>query len=332
MDAQLPQNDLETQVESLSRLLQHLNSVRAQDTPYPPTNTSISYQLRSSHEAAKAFVAALGSDSMQAALNRAQELEAADPTFVPLDRDDQDRYNPKRRKIDKTSLQARTNGNGHVTPLLLRPALDDAPRISTSTLPDYLRTLRSIKQNLRVHIWLPERPSTTSEPPKITSPIILQVCIPNLFIVYVTLVEESPSPSSPDEVLRPQKMVVFGPREKRLPHMQSEFSIFRHMSQTLMKVISEKPATAPSSEVGSTGASLPQLIDLIATYDKLFTDQCCVCQKNMSREGHLPPLERLWMPQPKPTAEAGEQQPLSATERPRLGVEGRWVARHAGCQ
>ncbi|KAG8923455.1 hypothetical protein FRC01_012739 [Tulasnella sp. 417] len=98
MDATLPQNDLESQVESLSRLLQHLNSVRAQDTPYPPANTSISYQLRSSHEAAKAFVAALGSDSMQAALNRAQELEAADPTFVPLDRDEQDRYNPKRRK------------------------------------------------------------------------------------------------------------------------------------------------------------------------------------------------------------------------------------------
>lgn len=111
-------------------------------------------------------------------------------------------------------MQARTNGNGHVTPLLLRPASDDAPRISTSTLPDYLRTLRSTKPNLRVHIWLPERPSTTSDPPKITSPIILQASIPNLFVLYVTLVEESRSPSSPDEVLRPQKMVVFGPREK----------------------------------------------------------------------------------------------------------------------
>ncbi|KIO29892.1 hypothetical protein M407DRAFT_160996 [Tulasnella calospora MUT 4182] len=265
---------------------------------------------------------------MQTALNRAQELEAADPTFVPLDRDDQDRYNPKRRKIDKTSLHPRTNGNGHVTPLLLRPALDDAPRISASTLPDYLRTLRSTKPNLRVHIWLPER---LPKPPSITSPVILQVSIPNLFIVYITLVEEFLSPSSPDEDIRPQKMVVFGPREKRLPHMQSEFSIFRHMSQMLMHVISEKPATSPSSAVGATGASLPQLIDLIATYDKLFTDQCCVCQKNMSREGHLPPLERLWMPQPKPLAEDGGE-PLGATERPRSGVEGRWVARHAGCQ
>ncbi|KAG8949437.1 hypothetical protein FRC04_008536 [Tulasnella sp. 424] len=216
MDAELPQSDLETQVESLSRLLQHLNSVRAQD---PPTNTSISYQLRASHDAAKSFVTALGSPSMQVALNRAQELEAADSTFVPLDRDEQDRYNPKRRKIDKTSLQARTNsvGNGHVTPLLLPPASDDAPHITTSTLPDYLRTLRSTKPNLRLHIWLSERPHVATPPTIITSPVILKVSIPNLFVVYITLVQEEqtpPSHSSPDAVLRPQKMVVLGPREK----------------------------------------------------------------------------------------------------------------------
>ncbi|KAG8988195.1 hypothetical protein FRB90_002890, partial [Tulasnella sp. 427] len=213
MDAAPPQTDLESQVESLSRLLQHLNSVRTQDPPYPypPTNSSISQQLRSSHDAARAFVDALGSQPMRAALNQAQELEATDPTFVPLDRDEQDRYNPKRRKIDKTSLQVRTNnGNGHVTPLLLPPLsdYDDAPRISASTLSDYLRTLRSTKPNLRVHIWLAEPPSSVPSP--ITSPVTLKVSIPNLFVLFITLVSES----NPDGELRPQKMVVFGPREK----------------------------------------------------------------------------------------------------------------------
>lgn len=50
------QQDLELLVESLSVPLHHLNSVRAQDPP--PTNPSISSELRSLHEAPKGFVSA----------------------------------------------------------------------------------------------------------------------------------------------------------------------------------------------------------------------------------------------------------------------------------
>lgn len=92
-------------MDSLSLLLHHLNSVRPQDPPPTSASPSIAFQLRSSHDAAKAFVSALEGVSTKSALQHAQELEATpdtlNTTVVPLDQDEEERYNPKRRKSVK---------------------------------------------------------------------------------------------------------------------------------------------------------------------------------------------------------------------------------------
>lgn len=85
----------------------------------------------------------------------------------------------------------------------------------------------------------------------------LKLYIPEVLVVYLELFSEQSGVS-----VAARKVVAFGPREKvgedsavglawyantsppsqRLPHMQSEYSIFRFLSQVLTKVISDNPS------------------------------------------------------------------------------------------
>lgn len=63
-------------------------------------------------------------------------------------------------------------------------------------------------------------------------------------------------------------------------------------------------------------------------YQNLYSTPCSMCNKVMSREDRLPPLERLW----QPTEITLGQGQGNGGQVENLKPVGHWVWRHAGCR
>ncbi|KAG8904158.1 hypothetical protein FRB99_002175 [Tulasnella sp. 403] len=238
------------QAERLAALLPLLSAIRTFDGPTNPSGG-----IKTSNEALQRFARACGDPEVKQAFERAAELEKADSVIVPLTREEEERYNPKRRRITKDDHVDVPPPTGPPPLQPLAPVDPNEPILTLSNISQYLQHTHTKPKHpkLKVQIWLPSQTSPTGTLP---NPVTLKLTHSNLFFVYISCLSESTYGP-----LRIRKVVVFGPREKvrlftiyilrckgklrqhtqRLPHMQSEYMIFRTMSQVLAKVVDQAP-------------------------------------------------------------------------------------------
>jgi len=131
------------------------------------------------------------------------------------------------------------------------------------------------------------------------APVTVRVTIPNVLTAYVTLEHED---DGSEELLYVEGATVFGPREKKPPHSQSDFEVFQKLSQHIAGMLRGQPRVPFQS-----------IVHLFNSYESLLTSVCSLCKRVISEEGHLPPVVRVW------------------TEGERQGEEARWITRHIAC-
>ncbi|KAF8342214.1 uncharacterized protein EI90DRAFT_3285307 [Cantharellus anzutake] len=197
-------------------------------------------------------------------------------------------------------------------------SLPSSKRITLLGLPQFIRTASTVRPKvLKLRIWFPPRARqhllTQSKTTEIISvirqnpsykreSIVLRVEVTDLSIVYVRL-----SPPVSDEVpLRVISLNCLALGEKKLPHEPSDHIVYNQMSQFFTTLLTEH----------YDRFSIPLMLDLLSTYDTLFTDACGVCGALLSRTGRFPPVGRVWKEE---VAGVGEEQ------------KAKWVPCHMEC-
>jgi len=165
--------------------------------------------------------------------------------------------------------------------------------LTLDELPAYVREFNSThaKKKVLLHIYLtPGRRESRS----IAVPVILRFLIPNVLRAFVTLGHEEGIDRAATETpaLMVESLTVFGSREKKPPHSQSEFIIFQKLSQWVVRVLQLLPRVPVQS-----------FMDMLVAYEGLFQEKCSICERFLSAEGYLPPVARVrqedgtWGPQ-----------------------------------
>jgi len=150
----------------------------------------------------------------------------------------------------------------------------------------------------------------------------MRFTIEDVLTAYVSLVFDRL-----EDPLLVESVTAFGPREMKLPHMQSDYLAFQALSQHVAKMVQSHPRVP-----------FQTLIHLLVSYQGLFVDQCTSCGRVLSAEGHVPPAGRLWIPRAAerpfdPNANKTYQpDPRSATDRSVADhLDGHWESRHVTC-
>lgn len=244
----------------------------------------------------KTITDALRSEQIQEALKVARESEDADKSDLGLfHRDSRKRKRP---------LSPVGSPQPYIPPpprtsSLFPPIDDELPCLRAEGLVEYIRefnrgdiklppspgTSESFQPKCRLCLWSRTHSpqlgrSMNGQQPKLTSPAILRFTIEDVLTSYVSLVF-----TRMEDPLIVESVTAFGPREMKLPHMQSDYLAFQVLSQHIAKMVQSYPQVP-----------LQTLISLLVSYQGLFVDRCTSCERVLSAEGHVPPAGRLWIP------------------------------------
>ncbi|KAF8135609.1 hypothetical protein EV363DRAFT_1396092 [Boletus edulis] len=286
--------------------------------------------------ALKDFLEVLCSDKAQEALQAARASEDADHSELGLSflRGDRKR---KRPQSPVGSPQPYVPSPPRSSSLFASPE-DDPPSMRAESLLEFVRefnrgsvgesklstaaaetdtTLAKCKlviwsrtKTMRDELKAASTNNGTRRP--LTSPVVLRFMIPDVLTAYLSLIF-----TQLEDPLVVESVTAFGPRERKLPHEQSDYLAFQGLSQHIAKMILSHPRVP-----------VQILMNVLVSYRGLFVDRCTSCQRVLSAEGHIPPVARIWVP--KVVADA---KPTASVET-RHGTDqggGRWESRHTTC-
>ncbi|OAX40844.1 hypothetical protein K503DRAFT_736767 [Rhizopogon vinicolor AM-OR11-026] len=283
----------------------------------------------------KSIAEALCSEKVQEALKFARESEDADKSDLDLSLQ---RDSGKQRKQPLSPVGSpqpyippppRTSSS-------FPPAEDEPPSLRAEGLVEYIREFNkggfgdsklpgsphagvSFQPKCRLYMWSRTRPpqfdqAMNGSRPNLPSPVVLRFTIEDVLTAYVSLVFDRF-----EDPLLVESVTVFGPREMKLPHMQSDYLAFQALSQHVAKMVQSHPQVP-----------LQTLIHLLVSYQGLFVDQCTSCERVLSAEGHVPPAGRLWIS--RSTEHLIDPNPRSVTNRGAADhPDGHWESRHVTC-
>ncbi|KAG2153684.1 uncharacterized protein EDB93DRAFT_1081894 [Suillus bovinus] len=291
----------------------------------------------------KIIADALRTEKIQEALRVSRESEHADKSDLGLFQ-----RNSRKRK---RPLSPVGSPQPYIPPpprtsSLFPPTEDEIPCLRAEGLVEYIRefnrgdikllpspgTSETFRPKCRLCLWSRTRspqPDLSMNPnalrPKLTSPAILRFTIEDVLTAYVSLAF-----NCLEDPLLVESVTVFGPREMKLPHMQSDYLAFQVLSQHIAKMVQSHPQVP-----------LQTLIHLLVSYQGLFVDRCTSCERILSAEGHVPPAGRLWIPRGAqqaidlntnkaddhdPNPDASSTRSLTADH-----IDGHWESRHVTC-
>lgn len=164
--------------------------------------------------------------------------------------------------------------------------------VTSDNLVDYIRDFNR-KHHSKLQVWVNAPKQNILEPP-----ITLRFSIPNVLCALLSL-----NYCQSDTRLIVETISIYGPREKKTPQTQSDFTVYQCLSQHMGKMLQLQAQSA-----------LQSILELLESYDGLFIEKCTVCERVLSAEGHIPPVVRVWT--------ANEKGPAS----------GKWQPMHIMCQ
>lgn len=124
--------------------------------------------------------------------------------------------------------------------------------------------------------------------------------------------------------------------------MQSDYLVFRALSQHVAKMVQSHPQVSLQTLVVRHSNFIffllcwPVAKHLLVSYRGLFVDRCTSCERVLSAENHVPPAGRLWIPRAVGRLIDSD---ANKTDRPSLcGMQGamdhpdgHWEPRHVTC-
>ncbi|KAJ3724988.1 hypothetical protein DFJ43DRAFT_594126 [Lentinula guzmanii] len=268
---------VESQVQALTELYNSIQNARHYPrdllktaivpNPLPLTPPSLSLYSQQLKDIAFTF----RSDAVQSALRAAQESERADGQNIMnhVRRENRKRRRPPSPESPQpyTVIERQSSSFFPVT-------RDDLTPLKSSELIEYIRQFNKEHSSYKLGIWQ----GTRSFVKDVKNPAILRFTIKDVLTAYLTV-----SYTVNDLALLVESVTAFGPRERRLPHSQSEYSVYRMLSQELGRMIHSDP------QVG-----LQKFMTLLCSYENMFTARCDKCQRVLCVEGHVAAVERVW--------------------------------------
>ncbi|KAJ3776495.1 hypothetical protein FB446DRAFT_721172 [Lentinula raphanica] len=225
---------LESQVQALTDLYNSIQNARhyprelLKNTIVPNPLTLAPPSLSLYSQQLKDIVHMLRSDAVQSALRAAQESEKTDGQNIM---NNVRRENRKRRRPPSPeSPQPYTVIERQSSSLF--PATEDSALLKSSELVEYIRQFNKEHSSCRLGIWQGTRSSIRD----VKNPAILRFTIKDVLMAYLTV-----SYTVNDLSLVVESVTAFGPRERKLPHSQSEYSVYRMLSQELGRMIHSDP-------------------------------------------------------------------------------------------
>ncbi|KAJ3848448.1 hypothetical protein EV368DRAFT_49276 [Lentinula lateritia] len=268
---------VESQVQALTDLYNSIQNARhhprdllktaISPNPLPLTHPSLllySQQL-------KDIAHTLRTDAVQSALRAAKESEKADGQNIM---NNVRRENGKRRRPPSPESPQPYTVIERQSSSLFPVTKDDVAPLKSPELIEYIRQFNKKNSSYKLGIWQGTRSSTRD----LKNPAILRFTIKDVLTAYVTV-----SYTSNDFVLLVESVTTFGPRERKLPHSQSDYSVYRMLSQEFGRMIHSDP------QVG-----LQKFMTLLCSYENMFTMRCDKCQRVLCVEGHVAAVERVW--------------------------------------
>jgi len=281
---------LQGQIRCLSELYNSLQSLRQVPSLVvrPPISNSFKLPTKAARQEFKElkdFAERLCSDPVQGALSTARNSEKADKgEIISSGRRE---FSLKRRRPPSPESPKPYVSPDRKTSSLF-PKEDDEPSpLHADGLPDYIRQFNRSNTSV-LHIW-----SRTRQP---TNPIIVRFTIDNVLTAFITL-----GSGGEDPTLLVETVTAFGPRERKYPHSQSDYTAYHGLSQQVAKMVQSQPRV-----------SFQAVMNLLCSYEGMFIDRCTSCERILSMEGHAPPVARIWT--------EGKE-----------GDKGRWQPRHVSC-
>ncbi|KAH8995725.1 hypothetical protein EDB92DRAFT_159622 [Lactarius akahatsu] len=158
-------------------------------------------------------------------------------------------------------------------------AADEIP-LTLRELPAYVQEFNATHTKMLLHIYL----ASGRESRNITVPVVLRFLIPDVLRAFITLGHEERTNGAVSETpaLMVESLTVFGSRENKPPHSQSEFTVFQKLSQWVVRMLQSSPCVPVQSFMG-----------MLVAYESLFLEKCPLCQRFLSVEGYLPPVARV---------------------------------------
>ncbi|KAF8348104.1 hypothetical protein F5887DRAFT_630182 [Amanita rubescens] len=152
--------------------------------------------------------------------------------------------------------------------------LDNATHepITAHRLVDYIRNFNE-KHQSKLHLW-----AHVPHQDALNPPVTLRFFIPDVLVAFLSL-----NYSQVDRNVIVETISIFGPREKKAPHTQSEFMVYKCLTQQIGKMLQLR-----------TQLSLQCIVELLGAYSGLFIERCTMCERVLSAEGHIPPVVRIW--------------------------------------
>ncbi|KAF5325708.1 hypothetical protein D9611_000165 [Ephemerocybe angulata] len=270
---------LQDQINALSDLHSKLNAIRQIPAgllrrPILANKDIFSgapvHSVKADFEQLKEVGDVVRSDIVQKALIGAQERIEADGTHLDTN---YRRDNRKRRRAPSPeSPKPYVPADRTRTSFFRAQDAEPAPVLYAEGLVQYAREFNKTQETCRLHIWEKTRDRREDKPR------MLRFSIPDVLVAYLSL-----GYSSSDKAAIVHLVTVFGPREKKPPHSQSEFGVFQQVSQEIAKMMQTQERVLVGDMVG-----------LLCCYEDLFYEPCAECGRLLSVEGHSPPVVRIW--------------------------------------
>ncbi|EAU91368.2 hypothetical protein CC1G_07403 [Coprinopsis cinerea okayama7 len=262
---------LQERIAALSDLYSQLQSIRHIPASFlkRPAALAPTRSVRDEFQRVKEVAALVRSEAVQTALVEAEQSKRADPSNI----DPNYRREHRKRRRPPSPESPQPYVPVEKTPTTFFPPEDlQGPLVAFDGLVPFVREYNKADKPCRLHIWERTREQRQERPR------MLRFTIPDVLTAYISL----GSPAATNNTVIVQTVTAFGPRERKAPHTQSDYTVYRLLSQEIAKMIRSEEQVP-----------LKAILNLLEAYTGLFAEGCTVCNCVMTAEGHVPPVVRL---------------------------------------
>ncbi|KZT52257.1 hypothetical protein CALCODRAFT_94011 [Calocera cornea HHB12733] len=270
---------LEGQLHALESALDDLNAARRVPPSLRLGITNATSDLNSWEYSIQRLTGSIVDLGKQDALGKATEL--VDAGVEPIDRSAARRVILHSRQDDNTlppvpHSQATTPFPTEDKLLPTEWTLEQEGPYTLRDLKVLVRSYNNGDGGVRIRFWA----SARSKSPTALRPAALHVLIDNVLQAFIIL---NPSSSADTTGMTVDRVSCFAPHEAKPPSGNSTYNVYQSITRYFSVLLSTEPDLTPRN-----------ILDILLTYRTLFRDKCGLCGTELSADGRVPPVGRIW--------------------------------------
>ncbi|KXN90209.1 hypothetical protein AN958_04699 [Leucoagaricus sp. SymC.cos] len=211
---------LQKQIKDLTEVYDKIQTLRQIPTSLLK---STSHEDQPGFHRLKEIGESIRSSSLQEALHRAQDSIGADATQI--------NSNPRRESRKQRRPPSPASPQPYISkapqePTAFPPPSNNVQPLLGEDLASFIKEYNQ-ERGTKLHIW-----QRAVDEPRTDRPKLLRFTIPDVVTVYISIGYQGPNGN-----ILIENMTAFAPREKKAPHLQSEYTVFQTLSQQFARVL-----------------------------------------------------------------------------------------------